>query len=86
MFWQPSWDIFIFYMILLVIFVGIVELGLIWNANVEYILSSSFSSSLIQKAACILVVASEYELNIIKQTFPQSMFQVGLFCSRSIFD
>ena len=46
-----------------------------------------FYTSLIQKTADISDTVSEYELMIIIiQTFTQSMFQVNLFCSRSIFE
>lgn len=47
----------------------------------------SFLPSLIHKAACILAATTKNELiNIIWQIFPQSMLQVSLFHSRSIFD
>ena len=67
-------------MILLVIFIRVVALCLIWNVNVGDNLAGkiSFLRSLIQ---------FKYELiDVFRQTFPQSMFQVVLFCSRRIFD
>ena len=52
---------------------------LIRNVNIEDVAVKIYFS-LIHKAVCILVSASENELmNTIRQTFPQSMFEVGLF-------
>ena len=51
----------------IILFLSIAEFCLIWNINTEVIISSQyllfiFLPSLKQKAACILVAASEYEL------------------------